>query len=114
MAKVHVKKNDNVFVLTGKDAGKTGKVLEVDPAATEFIVEGVSMSVKQKKPRGRNQQGGIIHQESSVHASNVMVVCDKCKRRPRSERKFSPTARKYAYVSHAEKIVGTIKSPKQR
>ncbi|MDD2392481.1 MAG: 50S ribosomal protein L24 [Eubacteriales bacterium] len=114
MAKVHVKKNDNVFVLTGKDAGKTGKVLEVDPAANRVIVEGVSMSVKHKKPRGRNQQGGIIHQESSVHASNVMVVCDKCKRPAKIGKKILPNGEKVRVCKSCGEIVGTIKSPKQR
>ncbi|MDD2534003.1 MAG: 50S ribosomal protein L24 [Eubacteriales bacterium] len=78
--KVHVKKDDNVYVLSGKDAGKTGKVLKVFPVTGRVIVEGVSMSVKHEKPRGRYQQGGIIHQESPVSSSNVMVVCSKCKR----------------------------------
>lgn len=80
MTKVHVKKDDNVFVLTGKDAGVTGKVLKVLPEDGRVIVEGVNMSVKHKKPRGRNQQGGIINQESAISGSNVMLVCSKCKR----------------------------------
>ncbi len=78
--KVHVKKDDNVYVLSGKDAGKSGKVLKVFPVTGRVIVEGVNMSVKHEKPRGRYQQGGIIHQESPVSSSNVMVVCSKCKR----------------------------------
>lgn len=78
--KVHVKKDDSVYVLSGKDAGKTGKVLKVFPVTGRVIVEGVNMSVKHEKPRGRYQQGGIIHQEAPVSSSNVMVVCSKCKR----------------------------------
>jgi large subunit ribosomal protein L24 len=69
-----------VYVLSGKDAGKTGKVLKVFPVTGRVIVEGVNMSVKHEKPRGRYQQGGIIHQEAPVSSSNVMVVCSKCKR----------------------------------
>ncbi len=78
--KVHVKKDDSVYVLSGKDAGKTGKVLKVFPVTGRVIVEGVNMSVKHQKPRGRYQQGGILHQEAPVSSSNVMVVCNKCKR----------------------------------
>ena len=78
--KVHVKKDDSVYVLSGKDAGKSGKVLKVFPVTGRVIVEGVNMSVKHQKPRGRYQQGGIIHQEAPVSSSNVMVVCSKCKR----------------------------------
>jgi large subunit ribosomal protein L24 len=80
MSKVHVKKDDNVFVLSGKNAGQTGKVLKVLPEEGRVIVEHVNMSVKHKKPRGRNQQGGIITQESAIASSNVMLVCAKCKR----------------------------------
>ncbi len=114
MAKIHVKKDDNVFVLTGKDAGKTGKVLDVDPAGGRVIVEGVNMSVKHKKPRGRNQQGGIIHQESSVHASNVMRVCEKCKRPAKVGRKILPNGEKVRVCKSCGEIIGTIKSSGKR
>lgn len=80
MSKLHVKKDDKVYVLTGKNAGKTGKVLKVLPEDGRVIVEGVNMSVKHKKPRGRSQQGGLINQESPVSSSNVMLVCSKCNR----------------------------------
>lgn len=78
--KVHVKKGDTVYVLTGKDNGKKGKVLDVFPDKGMVLVEGVNMSTKHKKPRGRYQQGGIVHQESPINSSKVMLVCDKCKR----------------------------------
>lgn len=76
--KVHVKKNDTVFVLSGKEKGKKGKVLTVIPEDQMVIVEGVNMSKKHKKPRSRYQQGGIINQESPISSSRVMLVCDKC------------------------------------
>ena len=112
MTKIHVKKNDNVFVLTGKDAGKIGKVLDVDSTDNRVIVEGVNMSVKHKKPKGRNQQGGIIHQESSIHASNVMFVCDKCKRPAKVGRKILPNGEKVRICKSCGEIVGSIKNPK--
>lgn len=77
--KVHVKKGDMVYVLSGKDSGKKGKVLEVITDKEMVIVEGINMTTKHKKPRGRYQQGGIIHQESPISSSKVMLVCDKCK-----------------------------------
>ena len=76
--KVHVKKGDTVLVLSGKDKGKKGKILEVNPDDSMVLVEGVNMSTKHKKPRGRYQQGGIIHQESPVNSAKVMLVCDNC------------------------------------
>jgi len=76
--KVHVKKEDTVLVLSGKDRGKKGKVLSVNPSTNQVIVEGVNMATKHKKPKGRYEQGGIVHQEAPVNGSNVMLVCDKC------------------------------------
>ncbi len=112
MSKMHIRKNDNVFVLTGKDAGKSGKVLQVDPDSNMVIVEGVNMSVKHKKPRGRNQQGGIIHQEAFIHSSNVMLVCDKCKRPAKVERKVLPSGEKVRICKACGEITGTINSAK--
>lgn len=78
--KLHVKKGDSVVVLSGKDKGKKGKILTVLPKADRVIVEGVAMATKHKKPRKQGEVGGIIHQETAVHASNVMRICNKCGR----------------------------------
>jgi large subunit ribosomal protein L24 len=82
MAKVHVKKGDSVYVLNGKDGGKKGKVLSVIPAAdpsnNKVLVEGVNIVTKHVKPRQGMQQGGLIHQESPINASKVMLICAKC------------------------------------
>jgi large subunit ribosomal protein L24 len=80
MAKIHVKKNDSVFVLSGKDAGKTGKILDVFPGVSRVVVEGVNIISRHTKPKGRYQQGGIIKREAPLHSSNVMLVCPKCDR----------------------------------
>lgn len=77
---IHIKKNDTVMVITGEDKGKQGKVLSVDPAKNRVIVEGVNMATKHKKPRKQGDIGGIIHQEAPVSATNVMHVCDECKK----------------------------------
>lgn len=78
MSKIHVKKNDTVVVLTGKDRGKKGKVIFVSPKENRVIVEGANMQTKHKKARSANQQSGIIKQEGTIHSSNVMYFCDKC------------------------------------
>lgn len=80
MAKVHVKKDDLVYVLSGKDRSKTGKVLVVDAKKNRVVVEGVNMISKHRKPSAKQPQGGIDHREGTIDASNVMVVCDKCKK----------------------------------
>ncbi|MDO8686176.1 MAG: 50S ribosomal protein L24 [Clostridiales bacterium] len=78
ITKVHVKKGDIVYVLSGKDRGKKGKVLGVAPKEGKVLVEGVNMVTKHVRPRGRYQQGGLIHQESPVNSSKVMLVCPRC------------------------------------
>ncbi|WP_425445974.1 50S ribosomal protein L24 [Dethiothermospora halolimnae] len=76
---MHVKKGDTVVVITGKDKGKKGKVLTAYPKQNRVIVEGVNMLTKHKKPTQQMQQGGIIHQEGPINASNVMLFCGKDK-----------------------------------
>lgn len=70
--KVHVRKDDVVVVITGKDKGKQGKVTKVLPKTNRVVVEGVNMVKKHTKPSARNPQGGIIEMEAPIHASNVM------------------------------------------
>lgn len=106
--KVHVKKDDTVLVLTGKDRGKKGKVLSVNPSTYQVIVEGVNMSTKHKKPRGRYQQGGIIHQESPVNSSNVMLVCDKCGKPTKVAKKILDNGQKVRSCKHCNEIIDVI------
>ncbi len=114
MTKIRVKTGDNVFVLSGKDAGKTGKVLAIDPKAGRVIVEGVNMVTKHKKPRGRDQEGGIIKQEASIHSSNVMLVCSKCKRPVKIGHKYLEDGEKVRFCKSCDQVIGTIKSAKRK
>ena len=75
---MHVKKDDRVVVISGKDKGKKGKVLIAQPAKRRVIVEKVNMLTKHTRPRKQGDAGGIIHQEGPIDASNVMLVCNKC------------------------------------
>ena len=74
MAKLMLKTGDKVQVITGKDKGKEGKILSVDKKNNRVLVEGVNMVTKHSKPSAQNQQGGIIHQEAPIHASNVAYL----------------------------------------
>ena len=76
--KLHVKKGDTVIVLSGKDKGKKGKVLEVSPKERKVIVENVNMVTKHVKPRKMGDQGGIVKAEGAMYACKVMLVCPKC------------------------------------
>lgn len=75
MAKVKIKKNDTVMVVTGKDKGKTGRVLMVMPQDDRILVEGVNMVKRHTKPNPqRNIQGGVVEREAPLHISNVNIV----------------------------------------
>ena len=74
MATSKIKKDDLVQVITGKDKGKTGKVLSVDVKNRKVLVEGVNKVYKHSKPSMANQQGGIIEKEAPIDISNVMYV----------------------------------------
>jgi large subunit ribosomal protein L24 len=73
---VHVKKNDTVKVIAGKDRGKTGKILKVFPKRNRVIIEGVNLVKRHTRPNQQNPQGGIVEKEAPVNASNVMLVQD--------------------------------------
>ena len=75
---MHIKTNDTVIVLSGRDKGRQGKVMSVDPKAGKAIVEGVSVAKRHKKPRKEGEPGGIIKMETPLYASKLMRVCPKC------------------------------------
>ncbi len=77
--RVDIKRNDTVQVVTGRDKGKQGRVLRVNPNDGRVLVEHVMIVKKHVKPNPqRNIKGGIAEQESSVAISNVMLVCGSC------------------------------------
>ena len=75
---MHIKTNDTVIVLSGRDKGKKGKVMSVDPKAGKAIVEGISVAKRHMKPRKQGDPGGIITMETPIYASKLMRVCPKC------------------------------------
>ena len=74
MSTMKIKKGDTVKVIAGKDKDKEGKVISVDRKNGRVLEEGVNMLTKHTKPSAANQEGGIIHQEGPIDASNVMYV----------------------------------------
>ncbi len=83
MNNLHVKTGDEVKIISGKDKGKTGKVLQVSPSEGKVIVEGCNMVTKHVKARSQNQLSGIVKAEGALYASKVMPVCPKCKKATR-------------------------------
>ena len=80
MRKKHpkIRKDDKVIVLIGKERGKIGTVLKVDPEKKRVIVEKINMVKRHAKPSAQTAQGGIIEKEAPLTISNVMIVCNKC------------------------------------
>ncbi|MFR7451299.1 50S ribosomal protein L24 [uncultured Subdoligranulum sp.] len=78
MNNLHVKTGDNVMIISGKDKGKTGKVLQTSPKEGKVIVEGLNMVTKHVKPRRQGEQGGKVRAEGAIYACKVMPVCPKC------------------------------------
>lgn len=75
-----IKKNDTVFVLAGKDRGKTGKVFRVFPSDGRALVEGINYAKKHMRKTKQDQQGGIIQKEATINLSNLVVFCKTCKK----------------------------------
>ena len=74
-----IKSKDTVLILAGKDKGKKGEVKSVNPAKNKVVVTGVNMVSKHTKP-SQDKQGGIVQVEAALDASNVALVCSKCKK----------------------------------
>ena len=75
---IHLKKNDLVEVLSGREKGKTGKVLRVIREKNQVVVEKVNMIKRHSRPSPTTGQGGIIEKEAPLHVSKVMLICPKC------------------------------------
>ena len=76
---LHVKTGDIVYVISGKDKKKTGKVLKVFPKKGKIIVEGINIVTKQLKPSQVNPQGGVVQKEAAIFSSKVMLFDEKTK-----------------------------------
>jgi large subunit ribosomal protein L24 len=101
-----IRRNDNVVVITGKDRGKRGRVLKVDPAKNRLIVEGVNFIKRHTKPNPQRQiKGGVIEREAALHASNVQVVCPECSKPTRLGRKILGDGRKVRICRKCEGVV---------
>jgi large subunit ribosomal protein L24 len=86
--KYHIKKNDLVMVINGKEKGKSGRVLRVLPEKEKVIIEKINFIKKHSRPHGRQKQGGILEREAPLHLSNVMILCEKCNKPNRIGHRF--------------------------
>jgi large subunit ribosomal protein L24 len=78
-----IRKGDNVMIMSGKDRGKSGKVLRVLPKMDKVLVEGFNLAKKAMRPKKQGQKGEIVSVARPLHASNVMILCGSCKKAAR-------------------------------
>ncbi|MCX5811074.1 MAG: 50S ribosomal protein L24 [Proteobacteria bacterium] len=100
----HVKKNDLVIVTTGKDKGKTGKILRIAKKKDRLIVEKVNMVKKHVKP-SQKTKGGIMEKESLIHVSNVMIFCEKCSKPVRVGKKILEDGNKVRFCKKCNEVI---------
>jgi len=77
MRTMHVKKGDTVQIITGREKGKTGKVLTIIKDKNRVVVEKMNMVKKHQRPDAKGK-GGVVEKEGSIHMSNLMLMCNKC------------------------------------
>jgi large subunit ribosomal protein L24 len=87
--KLHVKKGDNVVVISGKDAGKKGKIINVDAKSGRVFVDQINIVSRHTKPTPGAPQGGIVKKEAALDSSNVMPFCSKCNKGVRVKKKIN-------------------------
>jgi large subunit ribosomal protein L24 len=104
-AKLHIKKNDQVKVIAGKEKGKTGKILTVMPKKGCVIIEKVNFVKRHTRPSGQARQGGILEKEAPIHISNVMVVCNKCNSPVRIGQKALEDGKKARYCKKCGELL---------
>ena len=107
---MNIKKNDKVKILSGKDSGKTGKVLQTIPSEGKLSVEGLNLLIKHLRPRRQGEKGQRIEFPSFIDASNVALVCPKCGKATRVAHKLidqagAKKAKKYRACKKCQEVI---------
>ena len=92
---MNFKVGDKVVVIAGKDKGKEGKIIKTLKNDNKVVVEGINMVTKHVKPSPQNENGGIIKVEAPIHASNVMILDPKTKKRTRIAHEIDENGKKH-------------------
>ena len=98
MAKMKIKKGDQVEVLSGKDKGKRGEVIKAMPAEGKVVVRGVAMVKKAQRPTQQGQQGGIVEREAAIDVSNVEIVAPQTDKPTRVGYRFNEDGKKVRFA----------------
>lgn len=100
-----IRKNDVVMVRSGKDRGRQGKVISVDPKEGRVVVEGINVIKRHTKPRSMMQQGGIVEREASIDLSNIVLVCSSCSKPTRTGFKLLENGNKVRFCKKCSETV---------
>lgn len=100
-----IKKNDIVYVLSGRDTGKTGKVFKVYPKKDYALVEGVNYVKKHARKTKQDQQGGIIQKESRIHICNIAVFCKTCSKPAKTGINVLADGSKSRYCKRCKEVI---------
>jgi large subunit ribosomal protein L24 len=105
VTKLHVKKDDLVKIVAGKDKGKSGKVLRVMPEKSRVLVENLNLMKRHTRPSRSNSEGGIIEKEAPISASNVQLLCQGCKSPARTGIRVLEDGSKVRFCKKCNEIV---------
>jgi large subunit ribosomal protein L24 len=105
VTKLHVKKDDLVMIVAGKDKGKSGKVLRVLPEKERVLVENINLIKRHTRPSQTNNEGGIIEKEAPISISNVQLLCPGCSKPARTGIKILEDGNKARFCKKCNEIV---------
>lgn len=108
-----IRKGDTVEIITGKDLGKRGEVLRVDPGKNQVLVQGVNRVFKHLKPSRQHPQGGRIQKEMPLNISNVMVIDPKTDQPTRVGFRMTPDGTKERFAKKSGESLGVVGKPKK-
>lgn len=106
--KFHLKKDDIVQVITGKEKGKKGKIMVLFPESGRVTIEKLNMLKKHMKGDGKSRQAGIVEKEGTIHISNVLIVCDKCGKGVRIKRKKLEDGKRVRVCRKCEEVIDRV------
>jgi len=104
-SKLHVKKDDTVMVIAGKEKGKNGKVVRVFPETGKVVVEGLNMVKRHTRPNRLNTEGGIVEKEAPLNASNVQLLCSSCNQPARTGMRILEDGSKVRFCKKCNELV---------
>ena len=102
---MRIRTGDNVLVIAGKEKGKTGRVERQIPEKDRVVIEGVNLVTRHMKPRPGIAQGGRIQKEASIHASNVVLICNKCNEPTKPKTKFLDTGARVRSCTKCQEVI---------